>query len=101
MAEQAGPRLLARRAAGTPASATAALDTDLKQLLSQGVDVINLTAGEMDFPTPPEASHGGMTAISEGFTRYTAVPGSLALREAIGSWLAVRSEEHTSELQSP
>jgi aspartate aminotransferase len=90
MLVQPGPSLLARHTASMPASATATLDADLKDLASRGIDVINLTAGEMDFPTPPEASQGGTAAISEGFTRYTAVPGSLPLREAIGSWLAAR-----------
>ncbi len=53
------------------------------QLKQQGVDVVDLTAGEPDFPTPPNVCEAGINAINEGFTRYTANAGMPELREAI------------------
>lgn len=53
------------------------------QLKRQGVDVVDLTAGEPDFPTPPNVCEAGINAIREGFTRYTANAGTPELRQAI------------------
>ena len=55
--------------------------------MAQGVDVVNLTAGEPDFDTLPAARAGGIAAIEQGFTRYPPVPGILELREAIAKKL--------------
>jgi aspartate aminotransferase len=64
-----------------------AVDARAKALIASGVDVVNLTAGEPDFPTPPEPSRAGQEAIAEGFTRYTATAGIAPLREAIAAKL--------------
>lgn len=64
-------------------SATIAVDARAKALVAQGVDIVNLTAGEPDFDTMPAARAGGIAAIEQGFTRYTPVPGIAELREAI------------------
>lgn len=53
------------------------------QLKQQGVDVVDLTAGEPDFPTPSHICEAGINAIREGFTRYTANTGTPELRQAI------------------
>ena len=53
------------------------------QLKQQGVDVVDLTAGEPDFPTPSNVCEAGINAIKEGFTRYTANAGMPELRQAI------------------
>ena len=53
------------------------------QLKQQGVDVVDLTAGEPDFPTPSNVCEAGINAIREGFTRYTANAGMPELRQAI------------------
>ncbi|WP_433381283.1 pyridoxal phosphate-dependent aminotransferase [Streptosporangium sp. CA-115845] len=79
--------MLSRRAAQLPPSSTAALDTRAKQLAEDGVDVINLTGGEVDFPTPREACEGGAAAIARGLTRYTAVAGISPLRQAVAARL--------------
>jgi aspartate aminotransferase len=68
-------------------SATIAVDARAKALVAQGVDVVNLTAGEPDFDTLPAARDGGIAAIQHGFTRYTPVPGIAELREAIAKKL--------------
>ncbi|WP_407835779.1 aminotransferase class I/II-fold pyridoxal phosphate-dependent enzyme [Streptomyces sp. DSM 116496] len=82
--------MLSIRARTLPASSTAALDAHIKSLMADGADVINLTGGELDFPTPDQASDGGRQAISQGLTRYTPVAGIGPLREAI----ARRLETH-------
>lgn len=79
--------LVSRRAARIPLSPTAELDATMKAMVADGHDVINLGAGETDFPTPAYAADGGHAAIREGFTRYTPVAGIPALREAIAAWL--------------
>ncbi|WP_424533448.1 pyridoxal phosphate-dependent aminotransferase [Sphaerisporangium viridialbum] len=79
--------MLSRRAARLPPSSTAALDAHAKQLAEDGVDVINLTSGEVDFPTPDQACEGGINAITSGFTRYTAVAGISPLRQAVAARL--------------
>ena len=60
-----------------------AVDARAKALLAQGVDVVNLTAGEPDFDTPPAPRSGGIAAIEHGFTHYTPTAGIVELREAI------------------
>jgi aspartate aminotransferase len=64
-----------------------AVDARAKALVAQGIDVVNLTAGEPDFDTLPAARAGGIAAIEQGFTRYTPTPGIPELREAIAKKL--------------
>ncbi|OAA30890.1 aspartate aminotransferase [Kosmotoga arenicorallina S304] len=56
--------------------------------LARGEDVIKLTAGEPDFPTPEPISEAAISAIKEGKTKYTASAGIAALREKIAQKLA-------------
>jgi aspartate aminotransferase len=78
---------LALRARSLQPSATIAVDARAKALVAQGVDLVNLTAGEPDFDTLPAARAGGIAAIEQGFTRYTPTPGIPELREAIANKL--------------
>lgn len=64
-------------------SATIAVSSLAKELRARGRDIINLSAGEPDFPTPPFISAAGIRAIEEGHTRYTPAPGMPKLRQAI------------------
>ncbi|MEV6603139.1 pyridoxal phosphate-dependent aminotransferase [Kutzneria sp. NPDC051319] len=80
--------MISRRAAALPPSSTATLDAHVKKLVADGADVINLTGGELDFPTPDVACRGGIRAIEDGFTRYTAVAGIAPLRQAIANRLS-------------
>lgn len=68
-------------------SATMAVDARAKALVAQGVDIVNLTAGEPDFDTLRSAREGGIAAIQQGFTRYTPTPGIPELRQAIAKKL--------------
>jgi len=67
-------------------SATIAVSTRAKALRAAGHPVIDLGAGEPDFPTPGfivEAAHQALESPSAGATRYTQVEGILPLRQAI------------------
>ncbi len=64
-------------------SATIAVTTLAAELRAAGRDVIGLGAGEPDFDTPEHIKDAAIAAIREGKTKYTAVDGIPALREAI------------------
>jgi len=65
-----------------------ALDAKTKALIAQGVDVVNLTAGEPDFDTPEHIRQAAVEAIEKGQTRYTPVGGTPALKAAVARQLA-------------
>lgn len=57
--------------------------TDLAfQLRAQGRDVIALSVGEPDFPTPPHVIAAAKAALDAGDTRYTPVGGTARLKAA-------------------
>ena len=56
-----------------------------------GVDVIDLSVGEPDFPTPEHICRAGEAAIAAGKTKYTPAAGIPALREAVAGDYARRS----------
>ncbi|MBS3131751.1 pyridoxal phosphate-dependent aminotransferase [Candidatus Woesearchaeota archaeon] len=64
-------------------SKTVAIDTLAKQLKKEGKDIVNLSAGEPDFPTPDNVKEAAIKAIRENFTKYTAPSGIIELKEAI------------------
>jgi aspartate aminotransferase len=55
------------------------------RLRRQGVKVIDLGAGEPDFPTPAHITAAAKDAIDRQFTKYTANPGIMELREAVAA----------------
>ncbi len=69
-------------------SATIAVSSLAKELRAQGRDIINLSAGEPDFPTPGFIADAGTRAIEAGGTRYTPTPGLPSLRQAVADLLA-------------
>ncbi|KAF7135321.1 hypothetical protein RHSIM_Rhsim08G0008700 [Rhododendron simsii] len=64
-------------------SKTVAITDQATALVQAGVPVIRLAAGEPDFDTPTVIAEAGMSAIREGYTRYTPNAGTLELRSAI------------------
>jgi len=58
---------------------------EAERLRREGVDVVDLGAGEPDFPTPAHIAAAAEQAIKRQFTKYTANMGILPLREAVGS----------------
>jgi aspartate aminotransferase len=72
-------------------SATIAISQEAKRRKSAGEDVIDLGAGEPDFPTPAIPAEAGIRAIKEGKTHYAANEGILELRAAAAKHLALLS----------
>jgi len=58
---------------------------EAERLRRQGMHVVDLGAGEPDFPTPAHIAAAGQAAIAQQFTKYTANPGIAELREAVGA----------------
>jgi len=81
------PRPFAQRAAGLEPSATLEMFARVKQLMRDGVEILNLTAGEPDFSPPKCAEEAGIKAIQDGAGRYTPAAGILALRQAVADQL--------------
>ena len=63
-------------------SATLAMTSKAAELRAKGIDVINLSVGEPDFPTPQNIQNAAIKAMSDGFTRYTPGAGMMDLRQA-------------------
>jgi len=63
-------------------SRTNAMTDRAIELRAAGRDIISLSVGEPDFPTPPHVIAAAKAALDSGQTRYTAVPGTHALRAA-------------------
>lgn len=64
-------------------SQTIAMSRRSRELQSEGKDIINLSLGEPDFPTPEFVKDAAKKALDDNFTKYSPVPGFLDLRQAI------------------
>ena len=64
-------------------SVTLAIAAKAGKLRSQGIDVINFSAGEPDFDTPDRIKAAAIEALKRGMTKYTDVRGIEPLRQAI------------------
>jgi aspartate aminotransferase len=64
-------------------SQTLAFTMKAGQLKEKGIDVVSLTAGEPDFPTPPLIKEAAVRAIAADFTHYTPNQGTRELIQAI------------------
>jgi aspartate aminotransferase len=73
----------ARRLDQVSVSATLKVAAEAERLRRAGFDVVDFSAGEPDFPTPPHVKQAGKAAIDANFTRYTVAPGIPELREAV------------------
>jgi aspartate aminotransferase len=64
-------------------SPTIAVTQKARELKASGKDIISLGAGEPDFDTPDNIKQAAIKAIKDGDTKYTAVDGTPALKNAI------------------
>jgi len=64
-------------------SRTSAMTDRAAELRAQGHDIIALSVGEPDFPTPPHVLAAAHAALDAGQTRYTAVGGTPRLKAAV------------------
>lgn len=68
-------------------SITIAVTTLAQELRAAGKDVLSFSAGEPDFDTPQVIKDSAISAINNGFTKYTAVDGIPELKAAISQKL--------------
>ena len=64
-------------------SATLAMSQKSSEMKAQGIDVINLSVGEPDFPTPDNIKAAAKKAVDDNYSKYSPVPGYAELRRAI------------------
>jgi aspartate aminotransferase len=65
------------------ASSTLAAMQAAQAMRAEGVDVVDLGAGEPDFDTPDNIKRAAVEAMREGQTKYTPTAGTPALQQAI------------------
>lgn len=75
--------LLSDRINSLEVSQTLAMAAKVRELKSEGKDVISLSLGEPDFNTPEFVKQAAKEAIEQNYSTYTPVDGYLELREAI------------------
>ena len=83
VAEAAVAVKLAERISRIEPSATMAAVAEAEKLRRQGIEVVDCTAGEPHFATPEHVKEAAIAAIRGNFSRYTAVGGTLDLKDAI------------------
>lgn len=64
-------------------SPTLKVSAEADRMRRQGIDVVDLGAGEPDFPTPEHVKAAAHKALDENFTKYTPSIGIPELRQAI------------------
>lgn len=75
---------LSKLVLGLKPSATVAMATKAREMKAAGIDVISMTAGEPDFPTPkPILDHATQAVSDPAFHKYTSIPGHPDLIEAM------------------
>ena len=74
---------LAARVQNVKPSPTLAITARAAALRAEGKDIIGLGAGEPDFDTPEHIKQAAITALNNGFTKYTPVDGTPDLKQAI------------------
>lgn len=74
---------IADRLKNVAVSASVAMTQKARDLAAQGIDVVGLSTGEPDFPTPEHATEAAYAAARAGDTRYPPTDGTPTLRAAI------------------
>jgi aspartate/methionine/tyrosine aminotransferase len=60
----------------------------VQELEARGREIVNLSIGDCDFPTPERICEAGIAALRGGATHYSPSGGTPALREAAASYLS-------------
>jgi aspartate aminotransferase len=79
--------MLSKRIQTLSSSLTIAITTLALELKAEGKDILSFSPGEPDFDTPQAIRDTAKKAIDNGETRYTAVPGTPALLQAVADKL--------------
>src|SRR5579862_6678320 len=74
---------IADRISSISVSSTMKVMADADKLRREGVDVVDFSAGEPDFPTPDNIKNAAIEALNRNFTKYTPVSGTVELKQAI------------------
>lgn len=88
---------ISKRVQSLAESQTLQVAARCQQLRAEGVDVIGLSLGEPDFPTPAHVKAAAKAAIDNDFSHYGPVPGFPSLREAIAKTLNAELGEHNPQ----
>ena len=75
--------MLAERTSRIGVSPTMQVAAEAMRLKAQGIDVVDLGAGEPDFPTPEHVAAAAHAAIDANFTKYTTNSGTDELKRAV------------------
>ncbi len=78
---------LANRMSQIKPSPTMAIAARANALIAKGVSIVDFGLGQPEFKTPDVASAAGISAIQNGYTKYTATAGADDLKEAIAQKL--------------
>ncbi|WP_128478016.1 pyridoxal phosphate-dependent aminotransferase [Halorussus pelagicus] len=78
-------------------SATLAISNLASELEAEGADVVDLSVGEPDFPTPENIVSAGQEAMDAGHTGYTSSNGIAELREVVAEKLRDDGLDHEAE----
>jgi aspartate aminotransferase len=88
----------ARNASSLEGSATLMYTAKAAAMKAAGADIVSLTAGQPDFPTPQAAIKAAEKAMAEGKTLYTPSMGIAELRQAVADrWSAVHHQDYKIE----
>lgn len=91
--------MLSKKVASMSESATIKMSQKARNLREQGHNVISLSLGEPDFDTPQHIKDAAVTALAEGYTKYTPVPGHKDFVEAIQKKFARDNDLHFEKNQ--
>jgi len=79
--------LLSKKVLELKPSETLAITAKAKEMKKAGVKIVNLSAGEPDFPTPEHIKNEAFKAMKENFTYYTAASGIPELKNEVSKKL--------------
>lgn len=63
-------------------SASAMMSQRAREMKAEGLDVIALSSGQPDFPTPAHVLEAANAAAKRGETKYTSIGGSNEMKDA-------------------
>src|SRR3984957_9475156 len=73
---------IADRISSISVSSTMKVMADADRLRREGVDVVDFSAGEPDFPTPDNIKQAAIRSINENYSKYTPAGGTVELKQA-------------------
>jgi aspartate aminotransferase len=79
-----------KRVSEVGASMTLAMSARSAAMRAEGIDVVNLSAGEPDFPTPAHVLDAVRADFEAGQIKYTPAAGTPALRDAVAALYSER-----------